>query len=159
MPWWENLRIDWRDYHANAKSLLDDPSFWDPADNRAADILAAFKTWRPENRTAPPLEFLDSLFRSRGFDDRSIQSLKDTDDFTPRALVESVRDQMRIALAFAQIKTEGICDRDVRQCALEAIERQLSAEPTENLLRPRSPQQRLDELGTMRRKLAETAFG
>ncbi len=75
MPWWEKFGIDWADYHANAKSLLDDPLFWNPTDDNAFDVLAGFKKWRPKNRRASALNFLDSLFQSWGIDDQAVQSL------------------------------------------------------------------------------------
>jgi hypothetical protein len=54
---WERLGIDWSRYHASARELLDDPFYWDSADEYAphgndtgADLLEAFREWRRRHR-------------------------------------------------------------------------------------------------------------
>jgi hypothetical protein len=118
---WERLGIDWSDYHPKAKTLLDDPMFWDPTDDTWFDVLTSFRTWRRRNRQTVPLKFLEKLFRQWGVDERALPAGADED------LAASMRDEAVVALAFALIKTEGVCDDDVRRNALAAIERQIAA--------------------------------
>lgn len=118
-PWWKQLGIEWHDYHPKARTLLDDPMFWDVTDDTWHDVLAEFKKWRPRNRERSPSMLLEKLLRAWGVDDGA--NPDDDDD-----LAQTMRNDASIALAFAQIKMEGACDRDLRDTALAAIERQVS---------------------------------
>jgi len=112
----DRLPVDWTQFHPSARTILNDPFFWDFADDDAphgndtgADLLTAFRRWRARNQTTSPLDFLDLLLKEWGLlhDDQT--------------LVEA-----EIGLAFAQIKLEGRCDPDVAARALAAIDRRLS---------------------------------
>ena len=116
-PWWQKLGIEWGDYHPNARALLDDPLFWDATNDTWFDVLAAFKTWRPRNRERSPSTMLEKLFRSWGVGEGA--AVDDED------LAQSMRNEAYVALALAQIKLEGVCDRDVCDNALAAIERMI----------------------------------
>lgn len=106
-----------------AAELLEDPFFWDPVDDDAphgndagADLLSAFRVWRPRHRAQSPVQFLKSLLQQWGADDQA-----DTG-----GQLGAMRTQTEIALAFAQIKVEGRCDGDAAAIALAAIDRRLA---------------------------------
>ena len=57
LPWWEQLEIDWAEYHPAARELLNDPFFWREADDYAphgndtgADLMSDFRAWRSSRR-------------------------------------------------------------------------------------------------------------
>ena len=158
LPWDERLRVEWVDYHPNAKTLLNKPFFWDVIDENAphgndtgADVLEAFKRWRAKNKKARPLRFLDKLLASWGFD-RSSSSSHAEVPALPRTTIELTRDQAAIALAFALIKLEGNCDLATRQRAVEAIDRQSCDRAVAAW---RSADERREALKAMRAKLEE----
>jgi hypothetical protein len=117
-----SVREDLSRFDGRAAELLDDPFYWDPADDDAphgndagADLLSAFRVWRPRHRAQLPVQFLKSLLQQWGADD-----LADIGGELGR-----MRAQAEIALAFAQIKVEGRCDGDAAALALAAIDRRL----------------------------------
>jgi uncharacterized protein YfeS len=157
MPWWKQLDIDWNEFHPSAKALLDEAFYWNGADDNAphgndtgADLFAAFRKWRPRNRSASPLTFLDKLLRSWGFDGKPAP---DHTSALPEESIELVHHEAEIALAFALIKLEGGCDDGVRRRALDAIERQLSDDRVEHWV---SREDRVAALKKMHGKLMET---
>jgi uncharacterized protein YfeS len=118
----ETMPVDWSRFHGRARELLDDPFFWDlvnddaPHGNDAgADLLSAFLRWRRRNSAQSPLQFLETVLQQWGVADRGTES----------GPIILIRAQAEIALAFAQIKAEGRCDRDVAAIALGAIDRRL----------------------------------
>jgi uncharacterized protein YfeS len=112
---WAALDIDWTQYHANARKMLDDPLFWDPTDESSptgndtgADVLESYRAWRRRRKSvADAITYLEKLLADWGTRD------------------ELVRDEAFIALAFAQVMLDGTTADDVACCALAAIDRQL----------------------------------
>lgn len=131
LPWWEQLEINWAEYHPAARELLDDPFFWSEADDFAphgndtgADLMRDFRTWRQHHRGSPPIEFLHLALHGWGFStDWQRASVEEWDASAELAI--RTHDEAVVALAFALIKLEGSCDGAVRTVALEAISRQI----------------------------------
>jgi len=131
---WEKLGIDWTQYHASARALLDDPFYWDSADEYAphgndtgADLLEAYREWRRRHRNVAAARFLPTMLKRWNYTG-SVDALLgkpmaqwDDDD----ELMLEVLDEANVAVAFAQLKIEGRCDEEVRAAALHSIERQL----------------------------------
>jgi len=114
--------VDWSRYPAAVRVLLDDPIYWNSFDNDAphgndtgADLLTAFRVWRPRHRQDSPLKFLRDLLSKWG-----IRESSGEDPNIERTLTEA-----EIALAFAQIKTDASCDAEVAAKGLAAIDRRL----------------------------------
>jgi len=117
---WERLGVDWRDYHPNARQILDDPFFWEQANDfsphgndTGADLLSDYRSWLKRNPTGEPLDFYRNLITRWGF------SL-DAPDSTAR----SVMDEAAVALAFAELKLRGECRPKVSERARQAADRQ-----------------------------------
>ena len=125
--------IDWSHYHPKAKEILDDPFFWDCADDLAphgndtgADLLDDYRRWDKRNRTRSPLDFLDRLLARWDIkpipwsvtDKEAVRKLHRDD---PIAL--SVCNESAIALAFAVLKMRAECAADVIQVALAGLAR------------------------------------
>jgi uncharacterized protein YfeS len=117
---WERLGIDWRDYHPNARQILDDPFYWGQANefsphgnDTGADLLSDYRVWLKRNPSGEPLDFYQSLITRWGFP-------SDTSDATAR----SVADEAAVALAFAELKLRGECRSEVADLARQAVERQ-----------------------------------
>lgn len=115
---WEKLDIDWADFHPQARAMLDDPFFWDGADDFAphgndtgADLLAAYRSWLKRHPNDPSERFLARLSAQWGYSDASPMD----DDLHAEAV---------IALAFANLKLRGTCDEWPREQALAALARQ-----------------------------------
>lgn len=120
---WAMLDIDWKQFHPRARALLDDPFFWDPADDLAplgndtgADVFERYRGSRRRKTTGrSALTMLQRLLREWG---------------TPvqggSAAQRLVRDEATIALAFSQIMLDGKPEQDVAKLAHEAIDRQLT---------------------------------
>jgi hypothetical protein len=134
LPWWEQLGIDWSDYHPRARAILDAAFFWSEGDDYAphgndtgADLFSAFRKWRPAHRSSPAMQFLGDLLTEWGFSgawkDRPI-----TEWDADVEMELDVHDQAVLALAFALIKLEGACPEAPRQAALQAIARQLDGD-------------------------------
>lgn len=131
---WERLGVEWDEYHPAARRLLDDPFFWDWVDDHAphgndtgADLLADFRRWNQRNPDRPAHEMAVGLLRRWGFAPVDPDVV---DEPTVRHLIEhepdalSVADDALIAVAFAAVKLRGCCDRQTRELALKAIERE-----------------------------------
>ena len=117
---WEQLGIDWRDYHPDARRILDEPFYWECGNDFAphgndtgADLLEDFRKWRRRNPSADPLTFHRELIRSWGFQSEPSSDLERT-----------VMDEAAVALAFAEFKIRADCSPAVVTLAREAIERQ-----------------------------------
>lgn len=113
---WEKLAIDWDEFHPEARQILDDPFFWDGTNDfspngndTGADVLMAYLDWRQQHRFERPLQFLEHLAASWGF-----SGLHDMDADTSS--------QAYIGLAFSEIKLRAVCDKDVRDAALDSIQ-------------------------------------
>jgi uncharacterized protein YfeS len=117
---WEQLGLDWRDFHPNARQILDDPFYWEQADDFAphgndtgADLLSAYRDWFRRRPSGDPLQFYTNLMETWGFP-------LDTTD----AMIRSALDEAAIALAFAELKLRAQCHPSVAALAREAIRRQ-----------------------------------
>lgn len=117
---WEHLDVDWRDYHPNARQILDNPFFWEGANDfsphgndTGADLLSDYRSWHKRNPTGEPLDFYKTLITRWGF------ALNSSD---PTA--RSVMDEAAVALAFAELKLRGECRPEVSDLARQAIDRQ-----------------------------------
>jgi uncharacterized protein YfeS len=115
---WEKLGIDWEDFHPRAREILDDPFFWDCANDfspngndTGADLLEAYRDWLKQHKDGQPIQFLERLVRQWGYPD-----IENMDD--------DVRDEAAVALAFADIKLRGLCDDEARALAITSIQRQ-----------------------------------
>lgn len=117
---WDKLGIDWDDFHPRAREILDDPFFWDCSNDfspngndTGADLLENYRDWRRTHATASPIRFLEDLSIQWGYSSMG-------------SMDEETRDEAIIALAFADIKLRSVCDKQVRELALEAVGRQRS---------------------------------
>src|SRR5262249_41806890 len=59
---WERLGMDWRDFHPDARKILDDPFFWECSNDFApngndtgADLLADYRKWLRRNPSGDPI--------------------------------------------------------------------------------------------------------
>ncbi len=131
--WWEQGDVEWDKFHPTARIILDDPFFWDCADDFAphgndtgADLLADYQEWAKRNAHAPPMTFLDRLFASWGIVPID-WNLTDENEIMKSAEMQqmelSVSNEAIIALAFAILKVKGECPGDVSDLALKALER------------------------------------
>ena len=116
---WEILDIDWSQYHKNARELLNEPFYWCALDgfgphgnDTGADIFLDYRSLSTKKRRNGK-HFLERLLDRWGIPD-------DQDD----ELSFTVHDNAWIALAFAQIKLMGRVEKDVRELALKALDRQ-----------------------------------
>jgi len=117
---WERLGLDWRDFHPDSRTILDDPFFWEEANDFApngndtgADLLADYRKWLKRYPTGDPIAFYEQLIRRWGF------TLQPTDD-----TAKSLLDEAAVALAFAEFKLRAKCCSQVNSLALAAIQRQ-----------------------------------
>ena len=115
---WEKLGIDWEDFHPNAKTILDDPFFWDCTDDfspngndTGADLLEGYCGWLKKHKEGHPVKFIEALAKRWGYNG-------------PTDMDEETRGEANIALAFADIKLRGCCDAQARQIALDAVKNQ-----------------------------------
>lgn len=130
---WESLEIDWDLYHQDARSILDDPFYWDTANDRAphgndtgADLLEDFRRWEKRHKDWPPLKFLERELESWGVsaidwsaeDPAQVRKLQ-VEDWPALTLCN----EAAIALAFALLKMRGQCPPEILRMALSAIRR------------------------------------
>jgi uncharacterized protein YfeS len=130
---WEKLGIDWTEFHPQARKILDDPFFWESANDLApngndtgADLLADYKRWEKRPRTRSPMQFFDQLLKRWGFkpldwsstDEATVLKLKKQD---PIAL--GLCNEAAIALAFAVLKMRAKCPPDIIRIALAGLAR------------------------------------
>lgn len=130
---WELLEIDWSEYHPKARGILDDPFFWEGADDLAPhgndtgfDVLEGFKDWDKRNRTRPPMQFFDLLLKEWGLepmnwsimDEATVLNLEKAD-----SILLGLCNEAAIALAFAVLKRRAKCPPDIVRMALAALAR------------------------------------
>ena len=130
---WDLLEIDWDLYHPAARTILDDPLYWDVVDDFAphgndsgADFLEHYRGWEKRNKDRSPMEFLTRELKAWGVPpiDWTI-----TDEAAVRTLAKdkpaemTLCDQAAIALAFAVLKMRGACPSAEVRIALAAIQR------------------------------------
>lgn len=132
---WEQLEIDWSQYHPKARKILDEPFFWECANDFApngndtgADLLEDFRRWNKRNANKSPTLFLDRLLADWDIGaidwhitDASIVRKLEREQPIPL----SICNEVAIALAFAVIKFRGTCPPEIVQPALHALERML----------------------------------
>jgi len=118
---WDKLGIDWEEYHPDARGTLDDPFYWECANDFAphgndtgADLLADYMQKAKRSPPSNPGRYLNTLARSWGY--ASFDEME-----------EEVRDQASVAFAFAEIKKKCSCSSEAKNLALEAIARQKAA--------------------------------
>jgi uncharacterized protein YfeS len=117
---WERLGIDWKDFHPDARKVLDDPFFWECSNDFApngndtgADLLADYRKWLRRNPSVDPVEFYHHLIRGWGFPVEPASDIERT-----------VADEAAVALAFAEFKLRADCRPAVAALARAAIQRQ-----------------------------------
>ena len=130
---WELLEIEWDQYHPQARDILDEPFFWEGANDLApngndtgADLLEDYLRWDKRNPDTSPLEFLEELIKEWQVqpidwtvtDEQTVRRYRRE---TPIAL--SVCNEAAIGLAFAVIKMRVLCPEDVVERALAALTR------------------------------------
>ncbi len=118
MSSWEKLGIDWRDYHPQARVILDDPFYWEQFDDFAphgndtgADLLASYREWLRRDPAGDPVAFCERLLHRWGVSDDDSDAI----------------DNSRVALAFAELKLRGECRSEAIALARHAIQRQRAA--------------------------------
>ena len=141
-PWWERFGVDWSQYHPRAREILDDPFYWDPSNdesphavNAGGILLADFRRWRAKHPTDPPWDFLVQQYRRNG-DLGRFNEFRATDpaDYISRdGYIAAGHDRHVIALAFALLKVDGVCDQTVGTVALEALARRCDADVASRL--------------------------
>ena len=117
---WERLGIDWRDFHPDARSILDDPFFWECSydfapngNDTGADLLADYRKWLRRNPTGDPMRFFRELIRQWGL---PLEPSSDQD--------RTMTDEAAVALAFAEFKLRAYCSPSVAALARAAIRHQ-----------------------------------
>jgi hypothetical protein len=120
---WDRLDVDWSLFAPEARTILDHPFYWDPADDDAphgddtgADLLADFLEQRPED----PLVFMEQQARDRGYESLSHLGQHEAEE----------RDALLVATAFAQLKLTAQISLPLGELALEALVRRGGGEPT-----------------------------
>jgi uncharacterized protein YfeS len=130
---WELLEIDWNKFHRNARKMLDDPFFWDCADDFAphgndtgADVLEAFRRWHRKNPRKSPVIFLNALMKRWDIEptdwletDRKTVLKLDKED--PIAM--QITNEAAVALAFAVVKLRRRCPQNALDRASAALDR------------------------------------
>ena len=118
MTAWEKLAIDWEDFHPEARSILDDPFFWDCIDDfspngndTGADLLESYRDWLKGRRNPEPMRFFERFAKECGYESH-------------QAMEQASSGEASIGLAFAEFKLRGQCDDEIRSLALASIERQ-----------------------------------
>jgi uncharacterized protein YfeS len=146
---WEKVDIDWRDYHPDARNILDDPYYWDNVNDFAphgndtgADLLAEFREWLEQTPAGEPMSFYKGLISQWGFSESPSNDLE-----------RSVFDEAAVALAFAELKLRAACNPAAAELARAAISRQ--RQEALNAVEWRHRAERLESLEKLERKLAE----
>ena len=134
----EDEEVEWElspeNAHSRAIELFTEEFFWDICDDLSPfgnddgwDTLMNFRDWRLENDNEDINRFLDEFLE--GWDVKNENWKLDTVDEIKNELQKDefsflTRDNVIIALVFAQIVIEGKVDSNVKEKALWAIERQ-----------------------------------
>lgn len=163
---WERLGVEWDEYHPSARSLLNDPFFWSGIDSDAphgndsgADLLNDFKKWNKRHAELPAHKMASRLLKDweadgmnlRMSDAAAVLSLLEEDSFTLRTA-----DEVMIAVAFAAVKLRGCCDRETRELAMLAIERERIPEMVSKWKDAGIRRSRLDQLARTLESIPET---
>jgi uncharacterized protein YfeS len=130
---WERLEIDWTEFHPQAREILDDPFYWELADDYSpngndtgADLLTFFQGWEKKNRTKSPMIFFKKLLTRWGVEpiDWHIVEPDAVGAFAKdNSIPLQICDESAIGLAFAVIKLRGICPDELAQMALGSLKR------------------------------------
>lgn len=122
---WEKLGIDWEDYHADARSLLNEPFVWSFSDEFApngndtgADVLAMYRDWNGKNRSKSSSVFFEQLMEAWEVNIHAPYK----DEYTSYTYFQSI-----VGLAFSEYKLKATCDNTVKTLATAAIEKQLES--------------------------------
>lgn len=117
---WDRLEVDLRDFHPDARRILDSPYFWSRVDefsphgnDAGADLLASFQRWRKRNPRASSEPFFRRQRRAHGIE---------SDPSTMTDLERKEYVDACLGLAFGHIKLDGACPERARRLALEAID-------------------------------------
>jgi len=120
MSTWDRLGIDWRDFHPDARKILDDPVYWDctndfspHGNDTGADLLEDYQQWLRRNPSGDPIAFYGYLMKRWGFPAEPSSDIERT-----------VADEAAVALAFAEFKLRADCRPAVADLARAAIRRQ-----------------------------------
>jgi uncharacterized protein YfeS len=120
MSSWERLDVDWEEFHPDARMILDDPFFWDCANefsphgnDTGADLLADYRRWLRRNPSGDPMAFLNNLTRQWGFPAGPLSDQH-----------RSVMEEAAVALAFAELKLRAVCPPAIIAMARAALQRQ-----------------------------------
>lgn len=112
---WDVVDVDWPLYAPQARALLDDPFYWDPADDDAphgndtgADLLAIYLEQQPRDSLAFVAEQVDEL----GF--ASLAELEEDDPLEYEMFI--------VGAAFAELKVTGRVTPTLRDLALGALD-------------------------------------
>ena len=131
--WWEREDMDWDKFDPTARTILDEPFYWDCGDDFAphgndtgADLLTDYRKWARRHLGEPPMTFLNRLFAEWGITpidwnvtaENEVRKLAETKD-----MELSVSNEAIIALAFAVLKVKGECPGDISDLALKALQR------------------------------------
>lgn len=119
---WEKLGLPWDDYHPNARDIVSLPFQWSNTDefspngnDTGADVLAMFEDWNKKNKSNPMI-FLRELFSGWEVDiSKPYES-----EYTSYTYFQGV-----VGLAFASCKLRGVCEVELRDMAIEAIDKYL----------------------------------
>jgi uncharacterized protein YfeS len=130
---WELLGIEWYRFHPNARKILDDPFYWESANelpphgnDTGADLLEDFRRWHKRHPRTSPLKFLDGLMESwclepidwLATDEKTILHFDKEQPIPLR-----VSNEAAIGLAFAVVKMRAKCPADVAEYGLAALDR------------------------------------
>lgn len=117
---WDALDIDWRDYHPDARRILDSPFYWECENDFAphgndtgADLLEDYRKWFRRNPGGDPIVFYRTHVARWGF---PADSSEDS--------VRTLLDDAAVALAFAELKLRAECHSTVMELARDAVRRQ-----------------------------------
>lgn len=130
---WEQLDINWSEFHPKSREVLDDPFYWDCLDDIAphgndtgAELLEDFQKWNKRNSKKSPLEFLEKMSKKMGIGrfDWSVTEKNEVLKIDKKRSVEmGIANETAIALAFAVLKMRTSCPLDVVHIANCALER------------------------------------
>ena len=126
---WEKLGVDWEDYHADARGVLNEPFVWRLSDEFApngndtgADVLGMYREWIEKNRSKSSTVFFEQLMEAWEVDIGAPYK----NEYTSYTYFQSI-----VGLAFSEYKLKATCDKTVKTLAVAAIERQLESLDTE----------------------------